>query len=403
MNSYTPVRTLDGKSHLPGIVGLNNVKQNDSLNVVLQALFAVKELRDFFLLDKNVVALAQRSSLLKNFGELVRKVWSRGLFKGQTSPQELLQEVDLASKGQFRIGQRNDPLEFLAWFLSSLHRHLVLKDPSRPSAKALARPSIVHECFQGLVRVTTFRKISRINSLYDPEGAEKKDADDLQQKNGHDDPDLAKEEGEIEGYHKGETKEVPFLYLSLDLPPPPLFKSESEKNIIPQVALMVLLSKFDGEQLHHNNATGEKKRYVITRLPKYLVLHVRRFTKNFYFVEKNPTIVNFPIKNLDLKGHCKLDGEAAKGSSRYDLVSNICHQSIDQDSSEAQGVLEEDAQKEGTYRVDVHHRASDKWFSIQDLNLEETHPQMIALSETYVQIYQRQDSPPSSSSSSSTA
>lgn len=28
---------------------------------------------------------------------------------------------------------------------------------------------------------------------------------------------------------------VPFMFLSLDLPPPPLFQDESEKNIIPQV------------------------------------------------------------------------------------------------------------------------------------------------------------------------
>ena len=31
------------------------------------------------------------------------------------------------------------------------------------------------------------------------------------------------------------------------------------------------------------------------------VLHMRRFTKNNFFVEKNPTIVNFPVKNLKLR------------------------------------------------------------------------------------------------------
>ena len=42
-------------------------------------------------------------------------------------------------------------------------------------------------------------------------------------------------------------------------------------------------------------------RYRLTRLPKYMVLHMRRFTKNNFFVEKNPTIVNFPVKNLKLQ------------------------------------------------------------------------------------------------------
>jgi U4/U6.U5 tri-snRNP-associated protein 2 len=42
------------------------------------------------------------------------------------------------------------------------------------------------------------------------------------------------------------------------------------------------------------------KRYKIVKLPLYLVLIVRRFVKNNFVSEKNPTIVNFPIKALDM-------------------------------------------------------------------------------------------------------
>src|SRR4051812_40269315 len=38
----------------------------------------------------------------------------------------------------------------------------------------------------------------------------------------------------------------PFLFLAVDLPPPPLFQDSVEKNIIPQVTLASVLSKFDG-------------------------------------------------------------------------------------------------------------------------------------------------------------
>jgi len=60
------------------------------------------------------------------------------------------------------------------------------------------------------------------------------------------------------------------------------------------------------------------KRFEITELPPYLILYIKvsfvhvmliyfvlfdkffdrfqRFTKNTFFVEKNPTIVNFPVK-----------------------------------------------------------------------------------------------------------
>jgi len=45
----------------------------------------------------------------------------------------------------------------------------------------------------------------------------------------------------------------------------------------------------------------QRRRYRITQFPQYLVLHLKRFTKNTWFVEKNPTIVTFPVKNLELK------------------------------------------------------------------------------------------------------
>lgn len=38
----------------------------------------------------------------------------------------------------------------------------------------------------------------------------------------------------------------PFLFLALDLPPPPLFQDAVEKNIIPQVGIHAVLAKYDG-------------------------------------------------------------------------------------------------------------------------------------------------------------
>lgn len=42
------------------------------------------------------------------------------------------------------------------------------------------------------------------------------------------------------------TKEFPFLYLSMDLPPPPLYRDTQMENVIPQIPLQVLLNKFNG-------------------------------------------------------------------------------------------------------------------------------------------------------------
>lgn len=48
------------------------------------------------------------------------------------------------------------------------------------------------------------------------------------------------------------------------------------------------------------------KRYKLLKLPNYLIFNAKRFNKNNWSHEKNPTIVNFPIKNVDMK-ECKLN------------------------------------------------------------------------------------------------
>lgn len=67
-----------------------------------------------------------------------------------------------------------------------------------------------------------------------------------------------------------------------------------------QVPIFELLRKFDGQRVHDDIKLGRRK-YRITRLPQFLVLHVKRFLHNRFFTEKNPTIVNFPVKNMELK------------------------------------------------------------------------------------------------------
>ena len=42
------------------------------------------------------------------------------------------------------------------------------------------------------------------------------------------------------------------------------------------------------------------KRHHLTALPPYLILHIKRFTKNSFVDEKNPTIVNFPLRGVEL-------------------------------------------------------------------------------------------------------
>ncbi|KAK3218897.1 hypothetical protein Dsin_012867 [Dipteronia sinensis] len=88
--------------------------------------------------------------------------------------------------------------------------------------------------------------------------------------------------------------------------------------------------------------------------------------------------VNFPIKNLELKDYIPLPTPEAGNErlrSKYDLIANIVH---------------DGKPDKGFYRVFVQHKSEELWYEIHDLHVSETLPQMVALSEAYMQIYKRQ-------------
>ncbi|KAJ3224389.1 hypothetical protein HDU78_011010 [Chytriomyces hyalinus] len=201
---------LNNKNYLPGFVGLNNIKANDYINVVIQALAHVKPLRDFVLNDAEldvVNSYVVKAKLLPNGAR------RKSSELGQVSPHELLQEIANASGRQFLLTEQSDPADFLAWFLNSLHTGL----GGHPKK---AGSSVIHKAFQGHVRVQS--------QAVEAEGASLAAATKFDDSN------------EIT------TTSTPFLLLSLDLPPAPLFQDELEKNIIPQVPLASLLQKYDG-------------------------------------------------------------------------------------------------------------------------------------------------------------
>jgi U4/U6.U5 tri-snRNP-associated protein 2 len=72
-------------------------------------------------------------------------------------------------------------------------------------------------------------------------------------------------------------EDQPFLYLSVDIPAPPLFRDELKESIIPQVPLSQILQKFDGvtEREYKTYKDNFLKRYEILKLPKYLIMCFR--------------------------------------------------------------------------------------------------------------------------------
>uniref|UniRef100_A0A673L523 Ubiquitin carboxyl-terminal hydrolase 39 n=1 Tax=Sinocyclocheilus rhinocerous TaxID=307959 RepID=A0A673L523_9TELE len=330
-------RAYDGTTYLPGIVGLNNIKANDYANVVLQALSNVPPLRNYFLEEDNYCRIRRPPGdimflLVQRFGELMRKLWNPRNFKAHVSPHEMLQAVVLCSKKTFQITKQGDAVDFLSWFLNALHGAL---------GGTKKKTSIITKVFQGSMRIFS-KKLPH--------------------------PDLPAEEKEallLKDEYQEKMSESTFLYLTLDLPTAPLYKDEkdNEKVIYFLYPLNILNENF-------------LKRFQLTKLPPYLVFCIKRFTKNNFFVEKNPTIVNFPITNVDLREYLTEEAQVTEKITTYDLVANIVH---------------DGKPTEGSYRIHVLHHGTGKWYELQDLQVIDILPQMITLSEAYIQIWKRQD------------
>ncbi|CAN0023950.1 unnamed protein product [Ectocarpus sp. 12 AP-2014] len=412
-----------GVAYLPGFVGLNNLKCTDFVNVVLHALAHVPPLRNFFVEPDNYKD--SKSTLVHAFGEVVRRIWSPSNFKSAVSPHEFIQAVSYASKKRFRPGVQSEAIDFLAWLLNSLHQGL--------GGTRKAGSSVVFQTFQGLVEVETLtKKKATILDDDDEEGGGR--AGNAPGKAG-----AAAAEDELVGFDEADwdkkKAEVPFLHLTLDIPATPLFKDSQGGNIIPQIPLFKVLDKYNGENWTDVVKGGvlTRKRYVLRRLPRYLIFHLARFTKNNFYVEKNPTIVNFPVKNLELKDWLRaedpglpkeedLAGMSIKQlkahlnkysisskecverrdleekvrdtliktvpellATKYNLLANVCHDSPPGQGKEGQT----DPLSAGCYRAHVQNKATEQWYEVQDLHVQETMPQLIGLSESYIIIYER--------------
>lgn len=64
--------------------------------------------------------------------------------------------------------------------------------------------------------------------------------------------------------------------------------------------ILEILRKYNGEMVTDDIKLGRRS-FKVTSLPRYLLLSMKRFTKNRFFVEKNNTIVTFPMEGLELK------------------------------------------------------------------------------------------------------
>ncbi|KAF3040841.1 hypothetical protein E8E11_004901 [Didymella keratinophila] len=348
---------LSNKEYTPGYVGMNNIKANDYFNVVIQALSHVVPLRNYFMLED----LSSRPQIAQRYSTLVRKIWNPRAFKTHVSPHELLQEIALRSSKRFNLTEQSDPVDFLSWFLNNLHLAV-------GGSKTKPGSSIVQKVFQGTLKIESQEITARA------------DAGDR----------LRFEDAAVKS---AITK---FMILTLDLPAAPLFQDALEKNIIPQVPLTTILNKYNGIQPQEK--MKDRVRYrLLHPLPPYLLFNIKRFSKNKFVSERNPTIVTFPVnQSLDMSPYVEPNPKLYPPGEPiyYDLVANITHEAVKKKDDSVEG-----EQESKVWRVQLKDRSRDKWFSVQDLFVEEERAETLFTKEAYLMVWERRKTKPAANGS----
>eukprot|EP00946_MAST-07B_sp_MAST-7B-sp1_P003155 g3155.t1 len=450
--SHMLKKDVNGEDYLPGYVGITNLKSTDATSVLVHALARVVPLQHFFLQDSKVLSQC-RSPVVHQLAGVLRRLWNPRGFKTFVGPYELVNALAVASRNRFVVGTRPRCLHLLQWILNHMHKYIAKANgkkvgkAARQNQMLASSPlSVIAECFQGSIEETV-----EANPL------------------------AAQDAGTLPTPKTQRC--VPFFSLSLDLPDvKSALDSQNDDGAegegargassVETVSIFDLLQKFNGEPLSGRSVTktgpvadapaaqndgpknaSQQKSLRIARLPKYLFLHIRRFSRNSYVLEKNRSIVSVPLKNLDMRGYLSttaaeqfpsseniksLSVSALKalidrcgGSSvgilsreelvrvasdvcarctKYDLVANICHQSGaavavtgDRENTRSlkgsganQGV-QQDPHDSGSYFIHVHHRIGRQWYKIEDSRVQEIPAELISKSESLIMLFERQD------------
>ncbi|ODV90754.1 hypothetical protein CANCADRAFT_148073 [Tortispora caseinolytica NRRL Y-17796] len=327
LSQFTDEKRIDalGNSFIPGLMGLYPVARTNYICVIMQLLSRVVPLRNLLLLESE----SYTEPLAYEVGLIIRKMWNSSSLKSTVSIHRLLSAISHLAGDRFGTVNYSDPADFLAWLLHQLN-------------KALSS-SMVHKVFQG--------KLILSESLVQAAIGER--------------DKLKFDEVSVT------SKSINFLFLTLDLPPKPVFTEANDNSIMAQVTLETLLKKYDGNTIQE--LPKQRRRYKLVSSPLYLVLNIKRTQQSHHLKDRNNTTVIFPQK-LDLSSYL----DEATGSQIYHIVANIVFESDEQNESEI------------SYKIQVKSPHTNMWYEIWDTHVKVIEPEYLFLSETCIQLWEKE-------------
>uniref|UniRef100_A0A6Q2ZND7 Ubiquitin carboxyl-terminal hydrolase n=1 Tax=Esox lucius TaxID=8010 RepID=A0A6Q2ZND7_ESOLU len=243
----------------------------------------------------------------------------------------------------FRGYQQQDAHEFMRYLLDHLHREL---QGNRNGAKTPAAPqngssTVVTSIFGGVLQ-------NEVNCLVC--GTESRKYD-------------------------------PFLDLSLDIPSQFRHKRTKDQEPGPTCTLLDCLRSFtDLEELDetefymcHKCKKKQKstKKFWVQKLPKVLCLHLKRFHWTSYLRNKVDTYVEFPLRDLDMRGYLLEPENSLRGGCLYDLAAVVVHH--------GSGV--------GSGHYTAYGRQEGRWYHFNDSTVTPTEEETVVKAKAYILFY----------------
>uniref|UniRef100_A0A6Q2XQH8 Ubiquitin carboxyl-terminal hydrolase n=1 Tax=Esox lucius TaxID=8010 RepID=A0A6Q2XQH8_ESOLU len=348
--------------------GLRNLGNTCFMNAILQSLSNIQLFSCYF---KELPAVALRSgktagrrmyhtrsqgdtsvSLVEEFRKTLCSLWQGN--PTAFSPDSLFYVV-WKIMPSFRGYQQQDAHEFMRYLLDHLHRELQgnrngAKTPAAPqredganaACKSLNGSStVVTSIFGGVLQ-------NEVNCLVC--GTESRKYD-------------------------------PFLDLSLDIPSQFRHKRTKDQEPGPTCTLLDCLRSFtDLEELDetefymcHKCKKKQKstKKFWVQKLPKVLCLHLKRFHWTSYLRNKVDTYVEFPLRDLDMRGYLLEPENSLRGGCLYDLAAVVVHH--------GSGV--------GSGHYTAYGRQEGRWYHFNDSTVTPTEEETVVKAKAYILFY----------------
>ncbi|XP_072342448.1 ubiquitin carboxyl-terminal hydrolase 2-like isoform X1 [Scyliorhinus torazame] len=278
----SPVRDMVNSKSSQGLVGLRNLGNTCFMNSMLQCLSNTRELRDYCIQNTYRRELHNRSrtntALMEEFAKLLQSLWTSSS-NDPISPSEFKTQIQKYAP-RFVGYNQQDAQEFLRFLLDGLHNEV-----NRVSVRSKAT-------VEDLDHLCDDEKGRRMWKKY-----------------------LEREDSRIVDHFVGQLKSSltcsecgycstvfdPFWDLSLPISK----KGYGEVSLMDCIRLFTKEDVLDGDEKptcyrckFRRKCT---KKFTIQKFPKILVLHLKRFSEARIRTSKLSTIVNFPLKDLDLR------------------------------------------------------------------------------------------------------